>query len=336
MSTETVAAVAPAQLERTFRSMASQVRLSVVRPGPGAERQLDRAEAAIRGVERQCSRFDPTSALSRANAAPDAWHDVPVVLADAVLEAARAHRETRGAFDPRVLAVLLEWGYDRSLPFGTDLALPTTIPAGPTAAAHDPAGPAVLPLAPWRPQVVEGGDGRLLHLGGLPIDLGGIGKGLAVRWAARALTGAGAGVLVDAGGDQHLSGCGPDGPVWRVGVEDPAGGTEPVLVLDVTDTGCATSSTRLRRWRAGGVPVHHLVDPRTGRPGGEGLAAVTVLDPDPAWSEVWSKVLFLAGAATVHHRAERLGLAAAWVTEDGTLGTSSAMDPRVIWRRDRA
>ena len=35
--------------------------------------------------------------------------------------------------------------------------------------------------------------------------------------------------------------------------------------------------------------------PRTGEPGGHGLVAVTVAHPDPAWAEVWSKTLFLAG-----------------------------------------
>jgi len=336
MSAEAATTRTADQAERSFRSMASPVHLRVVRPGPDVERHLDRAEHVIRTVERHCSRFDPASALSLANAAPDAWHVVPEVLADAVVEAARAHEETQGVFDPRVLGVLLAWGYDRSLPFGTDLSLPTALPgADPELSPGLPARTA-LPLAPWRPRVTQDGGVRLLHLGGLPIDLGGIGKGLAVRWAAAELAGAGAGVLVDAGGDQHLAGAGPDGPLWRVGVQDPHGGDQPVLVLDVTDTGCATSSTLLRRWRTGGIDVHHLIDPRTGAPGGAGLVAVTVAAPDPAWSEVWAKALFLAGADAVAEHAERLGIAAAWVTQDGTIGTSSAMDPAVIWRRDRA
>ena len=45
--------------------------------------------------------------------------------------------------------------------------------------------------------------------------------------------------------------------------------------------------------------VHHLIHPRTGEPGGDGLLAVTVAAPDPAWSEIWSKTLFLAGRAAM-------------------------------------
>jgi len=80
--------------------------------------------------------------------------------------------------------------------------------------------------------------------------------------------------------------------------------------------------------------VHHLVDPRTGRPGGEGLAAVTVVGPDPAWAEIQSKALFLAGAEDVRARAEALGLAAAWVAQDGVVGTTAELDTCVIWRRN--
>ncbi len=56
----------------------------------------------------------------------------------------------------------------------------------------------------------------------------------------------------------------------------------------------------IHRWAtADGRTVHHLIDPRTGEPGGDGLLAVTVAGPDPAWSEVWSKSLFLAGARAI-------------------------------------
>lgn len=321
---------AGAPLTRTLQAMASPITLTVTEPGPHAPAALDRAEEIMRKVERACSRFDPASPLSRANAAPDCWHDVPATLAAAITEAERAHRETGGLFDPRVLTRLLSWGYDRSLPFASgSVARDVDRPSDRTADAADLPG-----STPWRPEVRRDHGQWRVHLGPLPIDLGGIGKGLAARSAAAALAGAGRGYLVDAGGDCALGGVGADGGGWRIGVEDPAGGAEPVLVLELTDTGCATSSVRLRSWRANGEPVHHLIDPRTSRPGGSGLAAVTVVDPDPAWSEVLSKALFLGGAEGIGARADHLGLAAAWVGRDGALGTSAALDPLVIWRRE--
>ena len=313
---------------RSMRAMASPITLSVVAPGPRAQSCLDRAVEVVRDVERTCSRFDPASALSRANAEPDRWHDVPATLAAAIGEAEHAHCATDGVFDPRVLETLLEWGYDTSLRFaGGHLAhqCPDVAPVAPRP-DH---------TAPWRPRIVQRHGAWRVHLGGTPVDLGGIGKGLAVRWAAAQLAPAGPGYLVDAGGDCALGGLGPEGGRWRVGVEDPAGG-EHLAVLELTDTACATSSIRRRRWVAHGQPVHHLVDPVTRRPGGVGLTAVTVVAPDPAWAEVWSKTLFLAGAAGIRARADDLGLAALWAHQDGTVGTTQAMDSWVIWRSAHA
>jgi len=316
----------------TLQAMASPIILRVAGPGPRARDALDRAVRIIRDVERTCSRFAPTSALVRANAAPDRWHLVPETLAAAIAEAERAYRETNGLFDPRVLDTLLSWGYDRTLPFASGPQITAGASAADASAADRPVPP---PAAPWRPELVRSIDGTSLHLGGVAIDLGGIGKGLAVRWAAAELAGAGTGYLVNAGGDCAFGGSGPDGGLWRVGVEDPAGGIDPLLVLELTDSGCATSSVRLRRWVAGGAAVHHLVDPRTRRPGGEGLAAVTVVAPDPAWAEVMSKTLFLVGAAGIRARAEELGLAAAWVGADGAVGTSATIEPLIVWSAPR-
>jgi thiamine biosynthesis lipoprotein len=136
--------------------------------------------------------------------------------------------------------------------------------------------------------------------------------------------------MVDAGGDCRFSGPGPEGAGWLVGVEDPRGGDTPLAVLSLLDTGCATSSTRVRRWQVDGKTVHHLIDPRTGASGGDGLLAVSVVHPDPAWAEVWSKALFLAGA-DIDAAASQQQLAALWVTEDGSLHVTDSVRPRLTW-----
>jgi thiamine biosynthesis lipoprotein len=83
-----------------------------------------------------------------------------------------------------------------------------------------------------------------------------------------------------------------------------------------------------------GEEVHHLVDPRSGRPGGDGLASVTVVEADPARAEVWSKALFLSGTHGVGDLAEAVGAAALWVARDGVIGSTPAMDAVCVWRRD--
>ncbi len=284
------------------------------------ERAVAEALEVFDEVQATCSRFDPGSALSRANAAPGRFHRLPRRCYAAVLSAQRAYAATRGRFDPRVLGDLVRLGYDRSFEHVRHRQ------------AAGACGGRRRELGPWRPSF-KGAAGEV-RLGAHPIDLGGIGKGLAVAWASELLAARGVPVhLVEAGGDLQtgpVPAPGDDG--WHIGVEDPAGGETPVAVLELAGMGCATSSTRLRAWRAGGRDVHHLIDPKLGLPGGGGLSSVTVVAASVAWAEVWAKVLFLAGPQ-IGGLARRKGLAACWVTASGEVATSPAMERHVIWRR---
>jgi thiamine biosynthesis lipoprotein len=303
----------------SFRAMASPVRLQQTPESPSPHRRHAEVRALFAEVERQCTRFDPMSDLMQSNAAGSGWREVGVHCFAALQAAELAHRLTDGRFDPRVLTTLLEFGYGASLPFA----------AGDV---HTPAPKhALAPVAgPWRPRFDV--EQRRVSVGPVPVDLGGIGKGLTLRWAGQLLRGAGCtGFLLEAGGD-CIYGDGPDGLPWRLAVEDPAGGRDPVAVLQVADGATATSSTRLRRWRAGEQQVHHLIDPSTGRPGGDDLRSVTVVGADPADAEVWTKVLFLAGRH-IAEVAEEWQLAALWVDADGVTGMSDLIRPSVIWDR---
>jgi thiamine biosynthesis lipoprotein len=306
----------------SFRAMASAVRVQLGLTTPRPAECHAQVRALFDEVERQCTRFDPGSDLMRANAAGDAWQPVGDRCFAAIEAAAQAHVMTGGRFDPRVLRTLADLGYTTSLAFAEgDLALPART------TAHQPARP----KAPWSPGFDR--SAGAVRVGPEPVDLGGIGKGLALRWSGDLLHAAGADTfLVDAGGDCLAAGAGPDATGWRIGVEDPAGGSDPVAVLSVQDAACATSSVRLRHWRVGADDVHHLIDPSTGRPGGAGLRSVTVVAPDPARAEVWSKTLFLYGEL-IGSAARKHGLAALWVYANGSHEFSTAMTPHVIWRR---
>ena len=296
----------------TTSAMASTVRITVSgADGPETRLALGRALAIFHEVERECSRFDPGSDLSRVNASPAAFHRVGGHCFEALREAAAAHDQTGGVFDPRVLTDLVALGYDRW-------------PPDPAAALSGRA-----PLAPWEPAFDP--ETSSVAIGPLPVDLGGIGKGLAVRWASAQL--AGRDHLVEAGGDLHCAGRSPDGGPWRIAVEDPTGAPGPIAVLSLVDLACATSSVRLRRWTAAGREVHHLIDPRTGGPGGSGLLAVSVVAHDAAEAEVWSKALFLGGARAVATDATRRGIAAAWVDVDGSFHANGHLSPLIEWRR---
>lgn len=313
-----------------LRAMACDV--TVRAPGASAAGTVDavrRALALFVEVEQACTRFDPASPLMRANGDGMRWAPVPRVCFDALVEAYRAYRMTAGVFDPRVLADLVTMGYDATLRFSGKVGS-ASVPEGDDDPARAPVGTATGRPGCWRPRFRR--SDLSVQVGPRPVDLGGIGKGLAVRWAAEMLSSGARDLLVDAGGDCWCGGVAPGGGPWLVGVEDPAGGKGPLAVLGLSDRACGTSSVRVRRWRAGGRDVHHLIDPSTGRPGGAGLAAVTVVGADPAEAEVWAKVLFLAGRAAIADRAAGRGLAALWVDADGGVGVTAGMEPYLVWR----
>ncbi|MFI5291828.1 MAG: FAD:protein FMN transferase [Candidatus Limnocylindrales bacterium] len=171
-----------------------------------------------------------------------------------------------------------------------------------------------------------------------PHDLGGIGKGLGLRWAAAlaaAILGPRVGFLLEAGGDVIVRGRPIDQPTWSIGIEDPSHDGSPVAVVDVVSGAICTSSIARRSWRtADGRVAHHLIDPGTGEPGGAGLRAVTVAGADPAWAEAWSKALFLEGRGGIAGLARADGLAAWWIDTDDELGMTPAARIRTLWTRD--
>ena len=269
-------------------------------------RAWDGVVASFETSEAAMSRFRETSELTAFNRVagrsvagrPSPWLRRALVASD------RAHRVTGGRFDPTVLADLERLGYP-----GAPL---------PVLEARTPA------------RVIErcGRDSLSLPR---PVDLGGIGKGLALRWAAAGLVADGlTDFLLEAGGDLVASGTTVEGEAWYVGIEDPAGGDD-LAVIDATGSAVATSSIRVNRWVNDGRTVHHLIDPRTHEPADSGLLAVTVALGDPAWAEVWSKVLFLGGRDAIAAEARARGLAAWWVTHDGTLEMTPAARALTVW-----
>jgi thiamine biosynthesis lipoprotein len=105
-----------------------------------------------------------------------------------------------------------------------------------------------------------------------------------------------------------------------------------VAVFALQRGAVSTSSVATRRWTSpDGRAVHHLVDPSTREPARTGLIAVTVAAADPAWAEVWTKALFLAGAERIGEEARARGLAAWWLDARGRLSMTPAARAESPW-----
>jgi thiamine biosynthesis lipoprotein len=306
------------------RAMGSPLRLTIGRSAAPAALQgraaWDRVVASVEVSEQAMSRFRDTSELTALNrsAGRGAVSRPSPRLRRALVASDRANRVTDGRFDPRVLTDLDRLGYR-----GADLTVGTSMDS-----ARDDPEPAVRPSGH---RIVDR-VGRLDVSIARPVDLGGIGKGLALRWAAAELERDDVkDFLLEAGGDLVARGLDPSGEPWLIGIEDPTGATDQLAVIVVADSAVATSSTAVHRWAVDGRTVHHLLDPRTGEPAEGGLLSVTVAGPDPAWAEVWSKVLFVSGRTAIAHEARSRGLAAWWVADDGSLEMTADARRRTVW-----
>ncbi len=303
----------------SFRSMATSVIVSAcqVRDDQDLQESFLKVQAVFSDTETACTRFSPTSDLSQINQSPQSWHKVSPRCFMAIQDAYEAYKLTGFLFDPRILTDLVSLGYKNSWTEG----MPES-KSDRTLHVRDP-------LPEWSPEFKTG---NLVRVGELPIDLGGIGKGLALRWSAAALQPGHSQFLIEAGGDCICSGYGPTMNGWNIGVQNPFQPEgDPVLVLRLLDLAVCTSSTAVRSWWQNGELRHHLIDPNTGEPGGKGLAAVTVVAQDPAEAEVWSKSLFLLGPDRIKGVSESLNISAAWITDYGQAFTNSLIDQYVIW-----
>jgi thiamine biosynthesis lipoprotein len=126
------------------------------------------------------------------------------------------------------------------------------------------------------------------------------------------------GVCVNVGGDLRVSGHGPEGGDWTVGVDDPRTPGDQLVVLSLSDGAVATSSRCRRRWtRPDGSAAHHLIDPRTGDPAETEVLAATVLAADGWQAEALAKTAFLTGRPAFLARLAEAGATGLVVTTDG-------------------
>ncbi len=315
------------------RAMGSPLRLMVSGAATvDAEAAWSAASGEIEAIEQSLSRFRVTSALTALNsrAGDRVLRPVDGWLYAALAAADRAGRTTDGRFDARILGDLERLGYRGA-------GLPDRVPDArgrEAAGAGRGAAPAPGTVERWLRR-----DPRARSVAiETPVDLGGIGKGLALRWALRRIAavlpgfGVTAGVLLEAGGDIVGVGPSPGGGPWLIGIEDPRGGAEPLAAAVLDGGAMCTSSVGVHAWQApDGRPVHHLIDPRTGQPGGAGLLAVTVAGTDPAWAETWSKALFMEGAGGIGALARARGIDAWWVGLDGALSMTPGARARTAW-----
>ena len=289
-----------------LRALGTSAVVVVAEPGalPVARRELLRELDAI---DLACSRFRPDSELVALNAAAGSVMRVSPLLFEAVEVALRVAQTTGGLVDPTVGRALRLSGYDQTF----DRV---------RARDGDTFRPRFELVRGWRAVELDHARRAIRIPRGVELDLGATAKALAADRAAPAASrAAGTGVLISLGGDVAVAGPAPAAG-WPVKIaEDHAAPLDaPGPTVSIRSGGLATSGTAVRRWRAGGAELHHIVDPRTGRPAETHWTAVTVAAASCVDANAASTAAVVLGQAAPGWLAERR-LPARLQGEDGTV-----------------
>ena len=260
-----------------FRAMGTTIEM-IGPPTPAFASARRRVMDVFEREERRFSRFRGDSELTTVNRAAGRWTDVSGPFGSLVRFALRQAERTDGLFDPAVLDAVIAAGYDRDF---------DDVLAGARGALHPSH-----PCGRWRD--IEVREGAIRMPDGVGLDLGGVAKGWTADLAAESACREGPGwVLVNAGGDLRIAG---NAPVIDVAIEDPGSPDEEAVRVRLDSGAVATSSTAARAWGEG---LHHVIDPRTGRPATTPVVQASVWAQTCAEAEVLATWCLLTGPSSL-------------------------------------
>lgn len=274
------------------------------------QRELDQVVA-------QMSHWQPDSLLARYNQAPaGSWHALPPQFLEVMEYGLDLAAATGGAYDPCAGELVNLWGFGPVRRFdqaGFYAPQPAAVAAAVASiTARRGAGAVVLDRARR----------RLLQPGGVRLDLSSIAKGHAVDRLALCLEQHGVRhYLAEIGGELRGAGMKPDGQPWWVELEGVPGvesGREQLpqvsqVLVALHGLAAATSGDYRRSYQHGARRASHTLDPRSGYPIANQVAAVTVLHASCMAADALSTALTVMGTGDGLAFAEARGLAARYL-----------------------
>lgn len=296
----------------TFRGEAMATTIAVTLPaGPAAEEHARAVLAVFHQVDARMSEWKETSPLAAVNRAAGVRPvAVPEDLRRVLRRAGEIGEATDGAFDVTWAALWGLWDFKAASP-----RLPPPAEVARRAALVD-----------FRQLEIDDAAGTVyLPRAGMVLGLGGIAKGHALDRAAAVLAARGVDDYLIAAGGQVLARGDRGGRPWRVGIRDPRGGPDDLFArIEVRDASLSTSGDYESFFVVDGVRYHHILDPRTGWPA-RGLRSATVVSPDATLADALSTALMALGPERALAVAERLGVEAVLVDDEGRVVVTAGM-----------
>lgn len=310
--------------EQAFCAMGCTMHAIIDADSAQARAELAAVPGWFQDWERQLSRFDQQSELSRFNQAYDDTIAVSRPFMEVLQAALWAAQASGGLVTPTLHDQLVAAGYDRSFELIEREAACAQRAVGAGHIAADTYGS-------WRAIKFDPRARTVSRPAGIRLDFGGIAKGWAADRAARQL-GRAAPALMDAGGDIALSGPRADGSPWAIAIEHPFEPGAEAGLLMLKRGGVATSGRGYRRWQHGDTWRHHILDARTGEPADTDVVNATVVAPSAVEAEVGAKVALILGSEEgIEWLEARPTMAGLLALADGTILISSRMHA-LLWQ----
>ena len=284
--------------------------------GKNAEQAAKDCEQELYRLEALLSCREPEAELAQVNAGQA---EPSAETAALVRHALELSRETGGAYDPALGALMEAWGFS------------TGECRVPDVSEREAA------LRRCGAELIELTEDSFTLRGGAQLDLGGIGKGYAAARLRALLTQEGIeSAILSLGGNVCAVGAKPDGSDWQIGLQDPENTAEIFGMVAVRDAGVVTSGGYQRWFEQDGVRYHHILDPETGCPAESGLLSVSVVSADDTLADALSTALYVMGAERGARlwRESGLDFEAVWVTEDGSVLITEGLQS--AYRSERA
>ena len=248
-------------------------------------------------------------------------------------------RDSAGAFDVTVGNLTSLWDIDR-LASGEENAF---VPGTSGSESILPDQNAILDaLAHSGYDKMEWTGNRVLLREGIRLDLGAVGKGIALdriyelleehkaiekQEAAGAQALPAGGAVISAGGSIMTYGSKPGGTPWTVAIVDPKNPSGFIGYLSLEGTRFVSTSGDYERYiEVDGRRYCHIIDPTTGYPVDNGISGVTVVADSGLKSDGLSTALFVLGPGKGLELAGRYGVEALFVDSEGKITMTEGME----------
>ncbi|KZN13366.1 FAD:protein FMN transferase [Marinomonas sp. TW1] len=257
----------------------------------------ENVDAALVRVNELMSTYDPSSELSGFNKMPAGSS---LVISDQMAyvidKALLISQMTKGEYDVTVGPLVNLWGFG---PGNREDRVPSDSEIETAKSKVD-----------YQSLILEGN--KLSKQKDLYVDLSSIAKGYGVDAVAQVLEDNGIeSFLVEVGGEIASKGEKPDGAMWRIAIESPAGGHEIAeRVIELDNMAVATSGDYRNYFEKNGVRYSHTINPLTGKPITHRLVSVTVIDKTTTMADGLATAITVLGPEKGLEFAEQNGIAA--------------------------